>query len=365
MIIYSQKIIQFVKDIKHLAKDILSKEIGLKVAGERFYDKREQFSYPLPIVIYNNRSMLGYFDPEFFEIGLHECLMHSSKEQLRNVIRHELAHYMTFINYGDQLAPHGDEFRAFCLRMGWGEEIYKATMCLGDLSQSPLSEESPLFRKIKKLMALATSSNQNEAESAMIKSQQLLLKHNIESTYLESSEEKVSLKRIMQQKTRNSKMRSIAKILETFFVNVIFHSGREHVYLAILGSAVNIEIAEYVANFLDHELDNLWNEARKSHPQLKGLVAKNSFFIGIAKGYCNKIEALKRAYSQDEKQSLMVIEKTLERATAMAYPRLSSISSQRGHCKKSAALGEQAGSKLNIKQGIQQNSSTLGLISGK
>lgn len=365
MIIYSEKIVQFVLDAKHMAKEILSKEIGLKVHGERFYDQSERFSYPLSIVIYNNQSMLGYFDPEFFEIGLHEKLMHTSKEQLRDVIRHELAHYMTFINCGTQVAPHGDEFRAFCIKIGWGEGVYRATMCLKDLSDPSLSEESPLFRKIKKLMALASSSNQNEAESAMIKSQQLLLKHNLESTYLESSEEKVSLKRIMQQKTRNAKMRSIGKILETFFVNVIFHSGREHVYLAILGSAINIEIAEYVAHFLDHEMDNLWNETRKSHPKLKGLVAKNSFFLGIAKGYSNKIEALKRSYTQDEKQSLIVIEKALDLATAMAYPRLTSLSSHNSHCKNSSALGEKVGNQLHIKQGIPGSSNSLGLLSHK
>ena len=38
--------------------------------------------------------MLGYFDSNFYELGFHECLMHSGREQLHNVIRHELAHYI-------------------------------------------------------------------------------------------------------------------------------------------------------------------------------------------------------------------------------------------------------------------------------
>ena len=64
--------------------------------------------------------MLGYFDSNFYELGFHECLMQSSREQLSNVIRHELAHYMTFINYGEAVQPHGAEFRAFCQANGMG-----------------------------------------------------------------------------------------------------------------------------------------------------------------------------------------------------------------------------------------------------
>ena len=67
-------------------------------------------------------------------------------------------------------------------------------------------------------MALATSSNKNEAEQAMIKSQQLLLKHNIESKYIGGEdEEKVFLKRIMKQKKENAKMRSHRHYFGNFF----------------------------------------------------------------------------------------------------------------------------------------------------
>ncbi len=100
--------------------------------------------------------------------------MHCSRQQLHDVIRHELAHYLTFINHGAQAPSHGAEFRALCAQMGWGEEVYKATTCLDGGRNAPDIEESGVFRKVQKLMALATSSNKNEAELAMIKSQQLL-----------------------------------------------------------------------------------------------------------------------------------------------------------------------------------------------
>lgn len=356
MIVYSKKIIQFVNEIKSTITDLLAKEIRVKIAGSRFLDHQQKASYPIKVVIFNNKSMLGYFDSHFFELGFHECLMHSSREQLRNVIRHELAHYMTFINYGMTVHPHGPEFKAFCQQTGWGEEVYKATTCLDGGRHASNVEESPIFRKVQKLMALANSSNKNEAELAMIKSQQLLLKHNIDLKYIaDEDDEKVFLKRIMKQRKENAKMRSIAVILQTFFVNTVYSRAGDYTYLEILGNAVNIEIAEYVANVLDAELEKLWNQAQRQ-ANLKGMIAKNSFFLGLAKGYCNKIQALKKEYNSDVTNALMVIEKKLVDAKAMAYQRLTSVKRSGNYCQESSEIGEEMGRKLNINPAIKNDS---------
>lgn len=355
MIVYSKKIIQFVNEIKRTIKIVLSQEVCLRIVKDRFYDRKQTVSYPIKVVIYNNKSMLGYFDPNFFELGFHECLMYSSIQQLHDVIRHELAHYITFINYGETVQPHGAEFRIFCDQMGWDEKVYKATSCLDGGETAFGIEESSVFRKVQKLMALATSSNKNEAEQAMIKSQQLLLKHNIDSKYIDKEcEEKIFLKRIMKQKKENAKMRAIAKILETFFVSIVFCRAKDFTYLEILGNAVNIEIAEYVAAILQSELDKLWNQAQRSS-NLKGMIAKNSFFLGLAKGYCNKIQSLKREYNSEVTNALMIIEKKLIDAKAMVYQRLTSTKSSANFCRQSSSLGEQMGKHLKINPAINRS----------
>ncbi|MBS0621781.1 MAG: DUF2786 domain-containing protein [Verrucomicrobia bacterium] len=348
MIVYSQKIIRFVNDIKGIIKDVLSNEVRLRVERNRFYDPVQNFSYPIQVVVFNNKSMLGYFDPTFYELGFHECLMLANREQLQNVIRHELAHYITFIHYGGALPPHSSQFRAFCQKMGWGEEVYRASTCLEEGAEASHLQDSTLLRKVQKLMALASSANKNEAEQAMIKSQQLLLKHNVDARYVGGDgEEKVLLKRILKQKKVSSKVRAIAKILNTFFVTTVYNRGGDFTYLEILGSAVNVEIAEYVAGVLESELDHLWQQAQKQ-ARLKGTIAKNSFFLGLAKGYCDKIEALKREYNSEVQSALMVIEKQLTDAQAMAYPHLRFTRSSGGYCQESSALGEQMGKHLNI-----------------
>jgi hypothetical protein len=260
------------------------------------------------------------------------------------------------MTYGSAIQPHGPEFRAFCMRHGWGEEVYQATTCLDDEAVIPEKEENAILRKVQKLMSLATSNNEHEAEQAMIKSQQLLLKHNIDSRYMESTdEERVFLKRIMKQKKENAKMRSIARILETFFVNTIYSRSAGFIYLEIVGSEVNIEIAEYVAAYLDRELEILWDISKRKHADLKGAIAKNSFFLGISKGYCNKIHSLKREYREEVSEALMVIEKKLIDAKGMIYSRLRSSSSNGRFCRESSALGEQVGKQLKINPAISQH----------
>lgn len=357
MLVYSKKIIKFIEEIQSFAKKSLSLEIGLKVHGNRFYDKRERNSYPLNVVVFNNKSKLGYFDPHFYELGFHESLMHTSREQFHNIIRHELAHYIMFINCGPYIQPHGVQYRALCQEMGWGEEVFSATTCLDDNVNIEEVQENGVLRKVQKLMALSTSCNENESEQAMIKAQQLLLKHNIDSKYAEDdSDEKIFLKRVMKQKKENAKMRAIAAILTTFFVSTVYNRKEKCIYLEIVGTAVNVEIAEYVTAVLDSDLDRLWDLAKKKHVHLKGMVAKNSFFLGIAHGYRNKIGRLQSQYQSDLANSLMVIEKKLVDARDMVYPRLSSGKSNGGYCHESSLLGQQAGHQLNINPALNQSS---------
>jgi hypothetical protein len=344
--------------IKAEIKQVLTKEVGLKVHGERFYDRWKTTSYPIKVVIFNNKAKLGYFESEFYEMGFHERLMKSSKKQLGEIIRHELAHYLNYINFGTYVEPHGVEFKQLCKSLGWGPEVSDATILLeeGQFSiDNDVDCDQGILRKVQKLMSLASSSNTHEAELAMLKSQQLLLKHNIDEKYVgDMGEEKIFRKRILKERKENAKMRSIAHILDTFFVSTVYYRTAEFTYLEIMGNAVNLQIAEYVAEVLKLELDRLWEIAKKEH-QLKGQIAKNCFFSGVAKGYCNKVSALKKDYSQEVANALIVLDKKLIDAKAMVYGRLSSQRSSGSFCPESSSLGEKMGRQLNIRSGLNES----------
>jgi hypothetical protein len=356
MLVYSKKILRFINEIKQAVREILSREVGLKVVADRFYDRFGFHSYPINVVMYNNNDLLGYFAADFYELGFHECLMCSSREQLYNVVRHELAHYIIFITYGQVSTPHSVDFRAFCQRMGWGEAVQRASFVLEKAQTDSQACESDVLRKVKKLLALASSSNVHEAEQAMIKSQQLLLKHHMEASLIEEeSEERVVLKRILQQKKMNAKVQAIGRILMTFFVSVVHSRAGEYTYLEILGDLVNVTIAEYVAEVLNQEMDLLWEKAQQSF-QVRGIIARNSFFTGLAKGYCDKVQALKRVATGSETTALIVIEQKLVEAKAMVYRRLSSSKSAAHYCQEASLLGEQMGKELHINPAINTTS---------
>jgi len=352
MLVYSEKIIAFIQEIKSTLKCILVNEVGLKVSGNRFYDKTQRHSFPIKIVIFNRKGKLGYFDPHFLELGFHQSVLYHSKELLGNLIRHELAHYLTFIEYGEDVPHHGNEFRNLCKNLHWGKNIYEATY---HLDETAPVEKSSIARKIEKLLALGESKNPHESSLAIVKSRELLLKYNMTTSF--ESDEAIILKRIFKQKKMNAKIQCCGRILETFFVSIVYSYSTEALYLEIIGNAVNIEIAEYVASILDVELDRLWKLSG-----LKGISEKNSFFDGIAKGYCKKIENLNNSHNFEATNALMRIENTLIVGKSLIYPHLSQRKSYRKHCSHASDLGEKAGKDLEFKRGLNAPSKEKPLL---
>lgn len=359
MIYFSEKIADFLFKIRRCIKEILINEMGLKVHGERFYNKQKTHSYPISLVAFDHKKVLGYFDCQFYELGFHLSLMKEDERTIQNVVRHELAHYYAFILYGSEIDAHGKEFRSVCSLFGWGEKIYRSCMEIEQSSEEV--DDSEVIRKIKKLLALGASSNSYEAESAVVKARELLIKNNLQRSSLES-EDRFFMKRILQQGKMNAKLRSIAKIIETFFVSVVFHSGKNSICLEILGSKSHVEIAEYVASFLDHHLDLLWVQAQKDNPLLFGLVAKNSFFLGVAKGYCSKIDHFCKQERKNHTQEIIVLENQLCFAKKLAYPSLRNTKSQGKYCPKSSIEGEARGKSLNINEALSNKNAKMFFI---
>ena len=351
MTIYSKKIFYFIQDIKEKVKKILSKEMHLVVKNDFFLYPYCAGFHPISIVIYESKKTIGYFDPLFRELGFHKSLMHTSSDTLMDVIRHELAHYILHITSTIDTSPHGPRFQGFCQQMGWKESVYQARFCLEELTESTEKIHSDLLRKIQKLLSLASSNNPHEAEAAMLKSRELLLKHHLDLRYVQE-EETILLKRPIKQKKADEKFYTISRIVRTFFVETVLGKTSDgHIYLEIFGDPSHIEVAEYVTLFLQEELDRLWQAAQKNNPHLKGLVAKNSFFRGLALGYLEKVQSAERQCGQETSCALILLEKKLQDAKELIYGnRLHSGRSRRvHHCEESSHLGVQTGKKLNIR----------------
>ncbi len=360
----------FLARVKALAFQILNQTFRVQTRRERF--EFAGMLIPLEFVVFEGESKLGFFDSSCYRLGINKKLMLSSSESvLKDIIAHELAHLFTFLHHGPNTSPHGAEFKSVCARYGLAPEVARATLNFSAaieqeevMSESVALQSERIISKVKKLLSLASSSNQHESELATLKANQMLRDYNLSKLSLEQKQAPTYLKRVLTAAKRSAKLQAIYEILTTFHVCVVFNQGRGRCALEVCGDRTNVELAEYVAAFLDVELDRSWKDAKRHNPELSGALAKNSFFRGLAKGYLAKHQKL--TTSQKEAPStreLTLLKKDLELHTARAFPRLSKVSSRptREHS-SSHQTGMKAGSKLSIRAGLKNTAGATKLL---
>ena len=361
MRIYSQTSISFVNRLKNCAREILTSEVGLETSRQRFtYGDR---TYPLHIVCFEDQRQkgnrqLGYFCFHSYTIGINRCLMYQVSDQfLLNVLRHELAHYITWIEYGHDAPHHGREYRSVCQKAGWGAEVFKAKVNPEELPQSLKEnlEDTKILQKIQKLLALGDSPNSHEAELATVKANELLVKYNLQKTLLDGEEEEYCVEVVARTPRINATLQTLASVLNNFFVLPVFSRDGQGSSLEIAGTRLNVKLASYVAAFLLQEFERLWKEARRANPQLRGLVGKNSFLRGIAKGLNQKLQKSQKTTTTGK--DLMVMKSNLKKIEEIVYPSLQSTANRRTvrHDPSAAKAGEEAGKNISIHPGLAQN----------
>ncbi|MBC7540427.1 MAG: DUF2786 domain-containing protein [Bacteriovorax sp.] len=360
MFLHSKTISAFISRVRNDVREIVNNEMKLKMERSRILYKG--ILYPLNIVVFEDNTRLGYFDSRSYELGLSKKLMYQAKDEvLKNIIRHELAHFMCYLLLGPQIL-HGEEFHTACKSFGWGPEVYCAYANI-DLENEKVSQSDEKTEKIlarlKKLLALASSDNIHERELATLKANQLLLEHNLDlsKTRHDSDDEIVYVKRVLEATRKSAKHVAIYEILKTFFVSPVFNHGRGIFYLEVIGDITSVELADYVAHFLDTELSVLWKQTQKENPRLKGKSSKNSFFNGIAIGYIEKIEKQKSTLATGG--DLVAIEKNIQKNLRIVYPRIGHSSLSGGqHNAEAHNAGKTKGANLSIKPALNSGSSS-------
>jgi hypothetical protein len=352
MQIYSKVVLKFLNKATTYLKEILENEMGIRVNRTRF--SYNSYTYPITIVLFEDERILGYFESSGFRIGINKSLMYSDKEEnLKNILRHELAHYLCYIKYSYyDIKDHGDAFKRVCSSYNWGENVSRENSDISeeDIKFNESSKETVVMKKVRKLMELSESNNKNESELATAKANELLLKYNLSNADNNEDDQEVCLKRILHSKRRTSKHDAIFKILKTFMVEPLYSGGRDCFYIEIIGDRINVSLADYVATYLENELENQWEFAQLNNPCLKGINHKNNFMRGISKGYVEKIKETQRTTINDN--SLIIISEKLRENVKMIYPKLSKVHSKITKNKDAEQIGVKMGKDLNIRKGI-------------
>lgn len=335
--------------------------IFIKRMNVDVYYLSKQFNVSIPkVLVYEEASnkKFGYYNKEDEIICLNKILIYSADESFkRYVLFHEFAHHLVSKKVGKHAPSHGKEFKFFCKQLNIPEGS-KAK--INEIDRSTLNQDKTvsLVEKIKKLLKLASSSNENESSLALEKANQLMLQHNLNLLKNSTSDKQMYLSRSKKFKQYNMKYRCIMAICKTFNVFCVKSSkkqnSKKHYWIEFIGDKANIEIAHEVFDFLDFQLDFLWNQVKTAN-KLKGLSAKNNFFCGIKNAFIAKQNLISDKI--DPNKEIVVYNKSIESFTKEFIYKIKYSTTKMKENKESYRLGLEEGQKLSINKCINNDSS--------
>ena len=122
--------------------------------------------------------------------------------------------------------------------------------------------QTDIEKKIEKLLALAESSNPYEARDALLKAQELMLKHNT-SPEKRDSENKVITESINSVFSKH-KLLMAAIIADNFRVKIWKGKG----YIYIMGFPDDVMASKYCIEYLIKEIIRCFDRYKTEHPEL-------------------------------------------------------------------------------------------------
>lgn len=269
--------------------------------------------------IVDGESFLARWDPETRHIEFsRKHTIERPWPELMETLKHEVAHQFVGEVLKADEAPHGPAFRSTCRRMGissaataFSHELGGSGTLQGDGSpRAPHQRESDrTISRVKKLLALAQSPEQHEAEAAATAARKLMMRFNLQDS-IGSAEAAAKIEldsdgaqaeghdvRFLGQPTGRVQEheRRLAAIIGTYyFVEIIWIpvyrplEGKRGSVLEVCGSPANLEMAAYVYGFLREAAERLWLAHKRDHGITRNR-DRLSFLAGVMKGFAGKL----------------------------------------------------------------------------
>lgn len=216
-------------------------------------------------------EQLGAFIPSNWIIILSEKLLDYPMSTIENIYIHECAHAVDYI-INPAMSGHSKLFREICDKLGIEKGFEKAKI------KSEITTKAKAREKLDKLMALTSSSFENEALVAMEKARELIKKANLEEEESEKEAEEKIYSVILDEKSR----------IPSYLVYISFivsdstgaYTIKNHNYgttsLTAYGSLEQCESAlylfDYLVSALDEEIKRLRGKGNK--------ISRDSFMMG-------------------------------------------------------------------------------------
>ena len=266
------------------------------------WDNRARFGGRLvaPVIILSDStSHLGRWHGPTRTLELSRALVMSRPWlEVASVLEHEMAHQ--FVDevlrvHGE--TAHGETFRRVCAERGIDARAAGSPSAASPADAGADAATDRILDRIRKLLALAGSPNQYEAEIAMRKAHELMLRHNIEATAARALHS-YEIRHLGDPEKRGTRVESevVGLLSEFFFVKVI----RVPVYLPrlarsgqvyeIAGTRPNVEMASHVYAFLLATAERLWN-ANRHDVRVRNGRDRLVYQSGVVGGFRDKLLA--------------------------------------------------------------------------
>ena len=295
-------------------------------------------------------ARLGYFQaaPSCIFVSYH-LLLDYSWLTLVEVLKHEMAHQFVLEVLQVEESPHGPVFRRVCRERAIDGRA-------AGLSPLRGSAAPAIVERVRALLALAQSANENEAKNAAAGAQRLMLKYNIQRL-TDTVEREFVVEHVGRPTGRVQEFqRTTAGILQQFFfVKTVWvrvwrpREGKRGSVLELCGGEENVSLASYVHDFLHQSVEALWATHRRAH----GISSNRDrlrFLAGAVSGFATK---LAREQQTHEKLGLVWLgDPELGAYFQRRYPRTTRVSYQSSAGSDAHIAGRAAGAKIVLHRGV-------------
>lgn len=324
---------------------------------------RQSISRPL-FAIRDMHGRLGTWAPAKGEITLsREIINDHSWDDIREVLLHEMAHQVA--HEGLKATAESDHGKCFRQACDWLSANPKASGSSPPLHTrlrqgEAVDEKDRMVVRIHKLMALAESSNANEAHAAMRKAHQLISRHNVDLIRRGTDQAYFSIFLGVPRLRHFREVYHLAHLLQDFYFVQgmwiqawVLEKGKMGRVLEISGSRKNVLIAAYIHDSVHRYIDRAWKTY--GHGKHLNRYRKTDFAVGVIEGFRTTLQKASEAGALENGASLPVRieDRALTRYMTHRYPHVRSSSrSGAGYDLQVMADGRQIGKSLIIAKGI-------------
>lgn len=219
-----------------------------------------------------------------------------------------------------------------------------------------MSDITPILTKIKKLLALSTSNNPNEAALAAAKAQELLMAHNLTMSQVEThGQESQYCEAFVKTGSRVWQRLLLTAIARNNFCESIYDPQMKSAVL--IGEPHNQEVVIYLHRHLVSQLETMAAVAYKlSGTRMHAKSWLDSFYVGAVNSIHERLEAQRRemaAASNACKSLVMVKDAELKAAMYKFCPNIKTAPAKRIRSSNGYHEGVEAGKRVALNKAIE------------